>query len=58
LDFTEDEEVAVRFYPNGTCDEFYVVLQSDQGELRMIYLDMVTGFPVVESDPSKMKYMR
>jgi prepilin-type N-terminal cleavage/methylation domain-containing protein len=58
LDFTEDEEVSVRFYENGTSDEFYIVLQSDEGELRMINLDMVTGFPNVESDPARMRYSR
>lgn len=39
----EAEVVAVRFHPNGTSDEFTVVLRSLQGELRKITLDPVTG---------------
>jgi prepilin-type N-terminal cleavage/methylation domain-containing protein len=39
----EAEAVAVRFHPNGTSDEFTVVLRSLYGELRKITLDPVTG---------------
>lgn len=39
----EEEAVAVRFRPNGTCDEFTVVLRSLHGELRKITLDPVTA---------------
>ena len=39
----EAEAVAVRFQPNGTSDEFTVVLRSLHGELRKISLDPVTG---------------
>ena len=37
------DAVAVRFHPNGTSDEFTVVLRSLQGELRKLSLDPVTG---------------
>jgi len=37
------EAVAVRFHPNGTSDEFTVVLRSLHGELRKITLDPVTA---------------
>jgi type II secretory pathway pseudopilin PulG len=37
------EAVAVRFRPNGTSDEFTVVLRSLHGELRKITLDPVTA---------------
>lgn len=39
----EAEAVAVRFQPNGTSDEFTVVIRSLHGELRKITLDPVTG---------------
>jgi hypothetical protein len=52
-DWTEDDEAHVRFYPNGTCDQMSVVLLSDKGERRNIWLEMVTGYADVESDPQK-----
>ena len=54
-DYTEDEVGRVRFYPNGTSDEFSIVLRSDKGELRNITLEVVTGLADVESDPNKFK---
>ncbi len=45
----KDEEAArVRFYPNGTSDEFTIVLRSPQQEYRKISLEIVTGLPDVE----------
>jgi type II secretory pathway pseudopilin PulG len=55
LDYTEDEVVRVRFYPNGTSDEFSIFLVSDQGERRQIFLEVVTGLADVESDPQKFR---
>jgi prepilin-type N-terminal cleavage/methylation domain-containing protein len=55
LDYTEDEVVRVRFYPNGTSDEFSIFLLSDQGERRQIFLEVVTGLADVESDPQKFR---
>ena len=54
-DYTEDEIGHVRFYPNGTCDELSIILLSERGERRNITLEVVTGLPDVESDPSKFK---
>ena len=54
-DWTEDEEAAVRFYPNGTSDEMSVVLTSKSGERRNIWLEVVTGLPEVETDPQKFR---
>jgi len=54
-DYTEDEVGRVRFYPNGTSDEMSIVLTSDKGERRNITLEVVTGMPDVESDPTKFK---
>jgi type II secretion system protein H len=55
LDYTEDEVGRVRFYPNGTSDEFSIVLLSDRGERRNLTLEVVTGLADVESDPNKFK---
>jgi len=54
-DFTEDAVGRVRFYPNGTSDEFSIILLSDKGERRNITLEVVTAMADVESDPNKFK---
>ncbi len=54
-DYTEDEVGRVRFYPNGTSDEFSIVLLSDRGERRNITLEVVTALADTESDPNKFK---
>jgi len=45
-DQMEAEEARVRFYSNGTSDEFTIVLESKEG-VRKISLDCVTGLPDV-----------
>jgi prepilin-type N-terminal cleavage/methylation domain-containing protein len=47
-EYKELEEARVRFYPNGTSDEFTLVLESDKQEFRKITLDVVTGLAEVE----------
>lgn len=42
-DHMELDEAHVRFYPNGTSDEFTIVMQSTDGETRKISLEVVTG---------------
>ena len=54
-DWTEDEVARVRFYSNGTSDEMSIVLISDSNERRNIWLEVVTGYAEVESDPQKFK---
>lgn len=54
-DWTEDEVAKVRFYPNGTCDEMSIVLISDTNERRNVWLEVVTGYAEIESDPQKFK---
>ncbi|HZO84817.1 MAG TPA: GspH/FimT family pseudopilin [Verrucomicrobiae bacterium] len=50
----KDAEVArVRFYPNGTSDEFTIVLRGENEQWRKITLEVVTGLPDLSSDPSK-----
>jgi len=48
MDLMRAAEAHVRFYPNGTCDEFTLVLQSEKGEMRKITLEAVTGLADVE----------
>ncbi len=48
-------EVRVRFYPNGTSDEFKMLLyRPDTNERRLLTVEVVTGLPEVESDMNKM----
>jgi prepilin-type N-terminal cleavage/methylation domain-containing protein len=50
----KDADVArVRFYPNGTSDEFTIVLRGDNDQWRRISLEVVTGLADLSSDPSK-----
>ncbi len=45
----EQADIAkVRFFPNGTSDEFVIVIHSDQNESRKIQLDIVTALPELE----------
>ena len=54
-DWTEDDVAKVRFYSNGTCDEMSIVLISDTNERRNVWLEVVTGYAEIESDPQKFK---
>jgi prepilin-type N-terminal cleavage/methylation domain-containing protein len=46
-DQMEAEETRVHFYPNGTSDEFTMIMQAGTG-LRKISLECVTGLATVE----------
>jgi len=48
-DQLNEEETRVRFHPNGTSDEFTVVLKIGTTGLRKISLDVVTALPSVET---------
>jgi len=47
-DQMEAQETRVHFYPNGTSDEFTIVLQTDR-RVRKISLECVTGLASVEA---------
>lgn len=47
-DMMEFDEARVRFYPNGTCDEFRASILSELGEERTIWLEISTGRENVE----------
>ena len=42
-DLQNAEQVSVRFYPNGTGDEFTMLIRSDQNEWRKFTMDVATG---------------
>lgn len=42
-DLQNFEEVRVRFYPNGTSDEFTLLIRSDRNEWRKFTTDVATG---------------
>ena len=48
------EETRVHFYPNGTSDEFTIILQFGN-DMRKISLEVVTALVNVESDPNKFR---
>jgi len=47
-DLQLEDEVSAFFYPNGTADDFTLLLRSDLGEVRKITVEVVTGIPDVE----------
>jgi type II secretory pathway pseudopilin PulG len=49
IEFQKAQEARVRFYPNGTSDEFTIVIHAGDGAVRKIYLDTVTALTVVET---------
>ncbi len=46
MDFTESDFGRIWFYPDGTCDETKILLESP-GDNRVITLEYATGFPTV-----------
>ena len=54
-EYKDKEEARIRFNPNGTCDEFTLILQSDKNEWRKISLEVTTSLASVESDPNKWR---
>jgi prepilin-type N-terminal cleavage/methylation domain-containing protein len=43
------DDAVVTFHPNGTSDEFTIVLHASNGQYEKISLDTVTALPVVEN---------
>jgi prepilin-type N-terminal cleavage/methylation domain-containing protein len=46
-DLSEAEEVRVRFYPDGKCEEMTLLLMTDKNEMRGIMLEITTSLPMV-----------
>ena len=53
VEYKDSEAARVKFKPNGTCDEFTIVLHGDNDQWRKITLEVVTGLPDLSSDPTK-----
>ena len=47
MSFMQADQARVRFFPNGTCDEFTMVVLSDRNERRMFTLESTTGITTV-----------
>jgi prepilin-type N-terminal cleavage/methylation domain-containing protein len=43
------DQARVHFFPNGTCDEFTIVLASNGGGLIEVDLDTIAALPVVKN---------
>src|SRR5271167_1964927 len=48
VQYEKADEAVVHFFPNGTSDEFTIVLHSSAGDYIKISLDTVTALPNVE----------
>lgn len=48
VQYEKADEARVKFFPNGTSDEFTIVLHDDQFQTRQISLDVMTALPDVE----------
>jgi prepilin-type N-terminal cleavage/methylation domain-containing protein len=53
VEHKDADAARVRFYPNGTSDEFTIVLRGENDQWRKITLEVVTGLPDLSSDPTK-----
>lgn len=49
IELTKAPEARVHFFPNGTSDEFTIVISSADGSVREIDLDTVAALPVVKT---------
>jgi hypothetical protein len=47
IEYKDAESARVRFYPNGTCDEFTLILRSEKGEFIKISTEITTGLASV-----------
>jgi Tfp pilus assembly protein FimT len=55
-EYKDMETARIRFFPNGTSDEFTLILRSDRGEYNKMSLDVMTGMMSrPETDPNKWR---
>lgn len=57
-EYKEEELARVKFYPNGTSDDFTLVLLSDKGEYKAITLEVVTGLADVKTGAEEIAKIR
>ena len=55
LPYKDAEEARVRYFPNGTSDEFTVILNYRGTQMRKISLDVITGLADVDTDPKRWR---
>ncbi len=48
VELQDADEARIRFFPNGTSDEFYAVLRGPAGEERHLTLEVITGILEME----------
>ena len=51
VSFLQSSATAIRFYPNGTSDQFAAVLTWNRSEPRLITIDMMTGLADAKAVP-------
>jgi prepilin-type N-terminal cleavage/methylation domain-containing protein len=49
-DFSQANEVHVRFYPTGTCDEMIMVFMGENTDMKGISLEITTALPTILND--------
>jgi prepilin-type N-terminal cleavage/methylation domain-containing protein len=49
-DLSQNDEVDVNFYANGTCDEMIMIFLSDSRDFKGIKLDIMTAQPIPMND--------
>ncbi|SVA81664.1 uncharacterized protein METZ01_LOCUS134518 [marine metagenome] len=57
-DLMDEDQVEVKFYSNGTSDEFTIAMRHEYGDavLRFVQLDSVTGLAYIKTDNEIMQY--
>ena len=57
-DLMDEDQVEVKFYSNGTSDEFTIGMRHEYGDavLRFVQLDSVTGLAYIKTDNEIMQY--
>lgn len=53
IEFEQANEARVKFYPNGTSDEFTIVFRDDDGQRHGIRLEVVTAIAELETDVTR-----
>ena len=57
-DLMDEDQVEIKFYSNGTSDEFTIAMRHEYGDavLRFVQLDSVTGLAYIKTDNEIMQY--
>ena len=53
--FTREDQAVVNFYPNGTSDEFLLILRSERNEQLALVIELATGTPAILSEQELQK---